>query len=364
MPQPYDRVFNFSAGPGTLPVEVLEQCREEMLNCQGSGMSVMEMSHRSSEFEAIIGAAESDLRDLLAIPSTYKVLFLQGGASLQFSMVPMNLLPEGGFAQYVVTGAWGKKAVESGQIEGDARVIFDGKTSNYKSVPDLGSLAVEPAAAYVHVTTNETIQGVEFASDPSVAPPLVCDMSSDILSRPVTVSNYGLIYAGAQKNMGPAGLTVVIVREDLLERTPKSMPPMLDYRLQAKNGSMYNTPPCWSVYVSGLVYKHVKKLGGVAAMAQKSAEKSGVLYDAVDGSGGFYNGHAEKSARSRMNVTFTLQDDSLTGDFLKGAEEAKLSGLHGHRSVGGFRASIYNAFPLEGCKVLAGYMADFAKRHG
>ena len=360
----YDRVFNFSAGPATLPVAVLEQCRDEMLNHQGSGMSVMEMSHRSSEFEAILARTEVDLRTLMGIPTDYKVLFLQGGASMQFSMIPMSFLSGGGFAQYVVTGAWGKKALEAAQMAGDARTAFDAKSENYRSVPKLDELALDERANYVHVTTNETIHGVEFSSDPEVLAPLVCDMSSDILSRPVDVAKYDLIYAGAQKNMGPAGLTLVIVSPEFLDRAPQKTHPMLDYRLQAANGSLYNTPPTWAIYVTGLVLKHLISNGGLEAADSLRRKRSQMLYDAIDRSNGYYLGHADPCARSHMNVTFTLNQKEWTDGFLKEAEGLGLQGLAGHRSVGGCRASIYNAFPVEGCSILAEFMNDFARLHG
>lgn len=360
MAQPYDRVFNFSAGPCTLPVPVLEQARDGLLNYKGTGMSVMEMSHRSKPFETIIQEAEADLRALLGIPDNYKVLFLGGGASLQFSMVPMTFL-RGGSADYVLTGSWGQKAAEAARLEGTANVVWSGKEGNFSTVPDFGSLSFDAGAKYVHFTSNETIQGVEFSGDPSTTAPLICDMSSDILSRPVDVSKYAMIYAGAQKNMGPAGVTVVIIRDDLLAQVPEKLHPMLDYKLQAENASLYNTPPCWNIYVTGLVYKFMLENGGVTAAAKLAAQKAQVIYDAIDGSEGFFKGHAAKDCRSKMNVTFTLPTEDLTKAFLKLAESKQLDGLKGHRSVGGIRASIYNAFPLEGCEVLAATMAEFAK---
>jgi len=361
---PHNRVFNFSAGPGTLPLPVLEQCKEDLLNYKGCGMSVMEMSHRSAEFEKIIAEAEQDLRELLKIPSNYRVLFLQGGASLQFTMVAKSFLAENRSADYVVTGAWGKKAVESAQIEGKVRVVFDDKAAGYKSAPDFGKIEVDPHACYVHFTSNETIQGVEFADDPEVEIPLVCDMSSDILSRPVEIHKYDLIYAGAQKNMGPAGVTVVIIGDDALERAAGNLPPMLDYRIHAKNGSLYNTPCTWAIYVTGLVYKHILSAGGVQAAQATAKEKSDLLYGTVDGSGGYYKGHAEVGSRSRMNVVFTLPSPELTTKFIKEAQQEGLDGLAGHRSVGGIRASIYNAFPIEGCHALADFMKEFQAKNG
>jgi phosphoserine aminotransferase len=333
MAQAYDRVFNFSAGPCTLPVSVLEQARDELLNYRGTGMSVMEMSHRSSAFESILAEAEADLRSLLSIPSSYKVLFLQGGASTQFSIVPIAYLKGDASADYVITGTWGKKALESAKIEGKANVLFDGKADNYRDYKPFEELAPTPGAAYVHFTSNETIQGVEYPSDPASEAPLICDMSSDILSRPVDVSKYAIIYAGAQKNMGPAGLTVVIASQEALDRVPTGMHPMFDYRLQAENDSMYNTPPCWSIYIAGLVYKNLLANGGVAGANQRNREKSNAIYEAVDSSDGFYKGHAACRARSIMNVTFTLPSDDLTKAFVKQAETAGLDGFKGLRSL-------------------------------
>jgi phosphoserine aminotransferase len=362
MPQPYGRVFNFSAGPSTLPVEVLEQARDELLNYHGSGMSVMEMSHRAQPFESIIQQAEADLRELVGIPEEYAVLFLQGGASLQFSMVPMCFLTDGQTAEYVLTGSWGKKAVDGAKLVGQTSVIWDGKADGYRALPE--SIDASEGAAYVHTTSNETIQGVQFKNDVTVSAPLVCDMSSDILSRPIDVGKYALIYAGAQKNMGPAGATLVIVRKDMLEKVPEKMHPMLDYRLQAENDSLYNTPPTWAIYICGLVYKQLLKTGGLKAKQQVNEEKAGLIYQAIDASGGFFKGHAAPEARSLMNVTFTLPSDELTKSFLSEAGSQGLDGLKGHRSVGGCRASIYNAFPLEGCQVLADLMTSFAQRNG
>jgi phosphoserine aminotransferase len=364
MSQPYDRIFNFSAGPCTLPVEVLEEARDGMLNWNGSGMGVMEMSHRGKVFEGIFQQTKAWLRELAGVPDNYQILFLHGGATLQNTMVPMNLRGEGQTADYVVTGAWGKKSHEAAALLGPTNKAFDAKAEGYRSVPDLEAIPISPSSAYLHFTSNETIQGVEFFTDPVVSVPLVCDMSSDILSRPFDVSRYGLIYAGAQKNMGPAGVTLVIVREDLLQRTPANMQPMLDLKLMAENDSMYNTPPCWSIYMCGLVYKWMLKEGGLTVFRDRNREKASVIYRAIDESEGFFKGHADPSARSVMNVTFTLPSEELTEAFLKGAKAHQLDGLKGHRSVGGCRASIYNAFPLEGCEVLAGYMRDFAAKNG
>lgn len=355
-----DRVFNFSAGPSTLPVPVLERAQAELLDYNGTGMSVMEMSHRSAPFEGILNAAKADLKTLLGVPDSHEVLFLQGGASLQFATVPMAFLSEGATAKYVITGAWGKKALESAKIVGRTEVIWDGKADNYRDVP--GALDTS-GAAFTHFTSNETIQGVRFASEPDWTGPLVCDMSSDILSRPVDVSKYALIYAGAQKNMGPAGLTVVIVAKDFLATHKDGLPPMMDYRVHLENDSMYNTPPTWAIYVSGLVYRHLIEQGGVEGALARNETKAKILYDAIDESNGFFKGHAAADARSLMNVTFTLANDDLTKAFLKEADARQLDGLKGHRSVGGCRASIYNAFPEAGCTALAELMRDFAQRN-
>jgi phosphoserine aminotransferase len=364
MSQPYGRVYNFSAGPCTLPVEVLEQAKEDLLNYKGVGMSVMEMSHRSKAFEGILAETEADFRRLANIPDNYRVMFLQGGASMQMSMVAMNYLRDGQSADYIVTGTWGKKGLESAQLEGNVNLIYDGKSHNYSEAPDLASLTYDPNAAYIQFTSNETIQGVQFKGEPDQPGTWFCDMSSDILSRPFDITKYALVYAGAQKNMGPAGTTVVIIRDDFVAKAPEGLSPMLDYKVQAENGSMYNTPPCWSIYMCGLVYKHLLNTGGLEAAQQRNEEKAQLVYDAIDRSGGYYKGHAKTCCRSTMNVTFTLPDEEITKTFVKEAEGQKLDGLKGHRSVGGIRASIYNAFPKEGCQVLADFMTDFAKHNG
>jgi len=363
MSQPYCRVFNFSAGPCTLPVSVLEEARDGLLNWNDAGMSVMEMSHRSKPFEGILTETEKNLRALISIPDNYKVLFLQGGASMQNTMIPLNFLREGQTADYVVTGAWGKKSWEAAVLVGNVHLAHDGKANNYSDVPDLGSLSYSSSPSYIHFTSNETIHGVEFGGDPVLKAPVVCDMSSDILSRKVDVSKYALIYAGAQKNMGPAGVTVVIIRDDLLAKVPEKQHPMLDYKLFAENDSMYNTPPCWGIYMCGLVYKWVSAEGGVEEMGRRAKARTKLVYDAIDGSGGFYKGHAATAARSIMNVTFTLPSEELTDKFVKEAKAVKLDGLKGHRSVGGCRASIYNAFPLEGCELLASFMKEFQAKN-
>jgi phosphoserine aminotransferase len=361
-----ERVFNFSAGPAVLPVSVLEQAQSEMLKYQGAGMSVMEMSHRSKAFESIIQTAEADLRRLLNIPDNFKVMFLQGGASLQFAMVPMNLLPKGKSADYILTGSWGQGAIKEAKKLGAVREAATTADTNFNRLPKSEEVKLDPGAAYVHFTSNETIFGVEFEEEPSVGDvPLVCDMSSNFISKPVDVSKYGLIYAGAQKNAGPAGATIVIVREDLLERVPEGLPAMLDYKNLAKNGSMYNTPPCFAIYICGLVFKWLlDDVGGLEKIHAINKEKAKVLYDAIDSSDGYYRGHAEKDCRSLMNVTFRLPSEELENKFVKEATAAGLDGLKGHRSVGGLRASIYNAFPKAGVERLVDFMNEFQKNNG
>lgn len=358
------RAYNFSAGPAVLPEPVLRQARDEMLDWQGSGMCVAEMSHRGKEFMAIASQAEADLRELLAIPSDYKVLFLQGGASSQFAMVPMNLLSRGAGADYLKTGSWSKKAIAEAKHFGDAQVAASTEDTRFTRVPAQGDLGLSSDAAYVHYTPNETIEGVEFPYIPDVGDrPLVADMSSTILSRPIDVSRYGLIYAGAQKNMGPAGLTVVIVREDLIGSPLPGTPTMFDYRTHAESESMYNTPPTYAWYLAGLVFQWLKGLGGLQAMATINERKARALYEVIDGSD-FYANPVEPSCRSWMNVPFTLADPELDAKFLGEAKEAGLLTLKGHRSVGGMRASIYNAMPEEGVQALIAFMREFERRYG
>ncbi|MEW5942345.1 MAG: 3-phosphoserine/phosphohydroxythreonine transaminase [Pseudomonadota bacterium] len=359
-----ERIYNFSAGPAMLPQEVLEQARDEMLNWQGSGMSVMEMSHRGKEFMGIAAQAEADLRELMAIPASYKVLFLQGGASSQFAMIPMNLLRGKTAADYVNTGEWSKKAIKEAKKYCTVNVAATSEDANFSYAPAQDKWKLNQDAAYVHYTPNETIGGVEFNWVPDTGSvPLVADMSSNILSRPVDVSKYGLIYAGAQKNVGPAGLTIVIVREDLIGQTIAGTPTMFDYKIHADNESMYNTPPTYAIYVAGLVFKLLKRNGGLAKMEERNIAKAKLLYDYLD-STGFYACPTAKENRSRMNVPFTLKDAALDEEFLKGAKARGLVQLKGHRSVGGMRASIYNAMPAEGVKALVEYMKEFEKKNG
>jgi phosphoserine aminotransferase len=359
------RVYNFSAGPAVLPEEVLEQAREEMLDWRGSGMSVMEMSHRGKEFMSIAEQAEADLRELLAIPEGYKVLFLQGGASQQFAMVPMNLLRGKAGADYINTGAWSKKAISEAKRYCAVNVAGSSEASKFTTAPAQYELALKPDAAYVHYTPNETIGGVEFPYIPETGDvPLVADMSSTILSRPVDVSRYSLIYAGAQKNIGPAGLTVVIVREELVsDQVVDGTPTMLRYATHAAEGSMYNTPPTYGWYLAGLVFQWLKKQGGLAGMAEINRRKAEKLYAAIDGSA-FYKNPVDPACRSWMNVPFTLASPELDATFLAEAKKAGLVTLKGHRSVGGMRASIYNAMPEAGVQALVDFMADFEKRNG
>jgi len=359
-----ERIYNFSAGPAVLPVPVLEQAQREMLSLPGVGMSVMEISHRSKTFDDIINGAEQGLRELLGIPENYHVLFLQGGASLQFSMIPSNLLPEGGSADYIITGSWGKKALKEAKKEGTANVAATTEDSRYSRIPEAHELKLDPNAAYVHLTSNETIEGVEWQTEPETGDvPLICDASSDILSRPVPVEKYGLIYAGAQKNMGPSGVTVVIIRDDLLGRIPDGLHMMLDYRTHTENKSLYNTPNTWGIYILNLVCGWLTDKGGLDAMYRENQTKANLLYDAIDATD-FYRGHAAPECRSLMNVTWRLPTEELEKQFVKEATAAQLDGLKGHRSVGGLRASIYNAFPREGVAALVEFMKEFERKNG
>ncbi len=358
------RVHNFSAGPAVLPEQVLEQAAAEMLDWHGSGMAVMEMSHRDTEFMSIATQAESDLRELLGVPPTYKVLFLTGGASHQFAMVPMNLLRGKTTADYVNTGAWATKAIQEGRRYCQVNVAASSEPARFTTIPPRAEWRLDPAAAYVHYTPNETIGGVEFhwVPDPGEVP-LAADMSSTLLSRPVDVARFGVIYAGAQKNIGPAGLTLVIVREDLLGRVLPGTPTMFDYKTHADHGSMYNTPPTYAVYIAGLVFAWLKAKGGLEAMGRLNQRKAEKLYAAIDGSG-FYRNPVDTACRSWMNVPFTLADPALDGTFLAEARDARLVTLGGHRSVGGMRASLYNAMPESGVDALIAFMREFETRHG
>ena len=358
------RIHNFAAGPAVLPVPVLEEIQRDLIALPGVGMSVLEISHRSRPFESILAKAEADIRTLASIPSNYKVLFLQGGASMQFSMVPMNLLTAGATADYIDSGSWADKAIKEAKKVGAVNVAATTKAENYSRVPRQDELKLTAGAAYVHMTSNNTIEGTEYKDLPSVGgTPLVSDTSSDMFSRPIDVSRHALIYAGAQKNMGPAGVTVVILRDDLLPRSQKTLPTMLNYAVHAENGSLYNTPPAFGVYALGLVMKWLIAQGGLSAIAAVNERKAAKLYAEIDRTG-FYRGTADKDSRSLMNVTFRLASEELENMFVKESTAAGLDGLKGHRSVGGMRASIYNAFPEAGVDALVAFMQEFERKHG
>ncbi len=358
------RVYNFSSGPAVLPVSVLEQIQRDLVSLPGVGMSILEVSHRSAIFEQVIAKAEGDLRELAGIPANYKVLFLQGGASLQFSMVPMNLLTEGRTADYIITGTWTDKAAKEAKKVGAVNVAATSAGDNFSRIPVQSEWTLTPDAAYVHITSNNTIEGTQWHSEPNVGDvPLITDASSDILSRPIEVSKYGLIYAGAQKNLGPAGTTIVIIREDLLQRSSKSLHTMLNYATHAENGSLYNTPPVFAIYGVGLVLQWLRAQGGLQAIARVNQRKAAKLYTEIDRTG-FYRATANKDDRSLMNVTFRLPSEALEKQFVKESTAAGFDGLKGHRSVGGMRASIYNAFPEDGIDGLVDFMREFERKNG
>jgi phosphoserine aminotransferase len=358
------RIHNFSAGPAVLPVEVIEQAQRDLLSLPGVGMSILEISHRSAPFDEVIEGLEADVRALGNIPDNYKVLFLQGGASLQFSMVPMNLLPAGGSADYIDTGVWADKAIKEAKRVGTVKIAASTAAEKHTRVPRPDELTLDPNAAYVHLTTNNTIYGTQWRAIPDTGTvPLVADTSSDMFSRPIDVAKYGLIYAGAQKNLGPSGVTLVIVREDLLERTPKALPTMLQYGVHAENKSLYNTPPVFGIYIMRLVMQWLRKAGGLTAIQAVNERKAGKLYAEIDRTG-YYRGHAAADSRSRMNVTFRLPSEELEKKFAKESTAAGLDGLKGHRSVGGLRASIYNAFPEPGVDALVQFMQEFERKNG
>jgi phosphoserine aminotransferase len=356
-----DRIFNFSPGPAVLPYEVLIQAGKDVVNYNDKGIGLIEMSHRSKDFIAITDEAEALLRELVGIPANYKVLFLQGGASTQFAMVPMNFLGGGKKAAYLNTGTWSKKAIKEAKLFGDIQVAYSSEESGFDHVPVDSDYQVNRDSEYLYLVSNNTIYGTQFQSFPKSDKMLVCDMSSDILSRPFDITPFGLVFAGAQKNMGPAGATVVIIREDLLDRTPAQVPTMFRYKTHADKGSMFNTPPCFAIYVIGLVLKWLKKLGGLAAIEKLNREKAALLYKMID-STDFYRGHARQDSRSLMNVTFNLPSPDLEAQFIKEATTRGLDGLKGHRSIGGCRASIYNAFPREGVEKLVEFMQEFERK--
>lgn len=359
------RVFNFNPGPAALPLEVLQQAQAELLDYKGTGMSVMEISHRSKDFEAIVADAQNDLRELLGISENYKILFLQGGASLHFAMIPMNFRPLGASADYIVTGTWSKKAFKESQKLGTSKASANLEADVFNHLPKQSELKLDPQAAYLHFTSNETIHGVEYSAEP-VPPagvPLICDASSDFMSRPVDVSKYAMLYAGAQKNVGPAGVVICIIRDDLMERIPANLPNLLDYKALAEENSLLNTPPCWSIYIVGLVLKWIKGLGGLDQIQMRNQAKANLVYQTIDSSGGFYKGHAI-SDRSLMNITFRLPSEALEEQFAAEAKKKELIGLKGHRSVGGMRASLYNALSLDAAEALVGFMKEFQQKNG
>ncbi|MFH1216270.1 MAG: 3-phosphoserine/phosphohydroxythreonine transaminase [Pseudomonadota bacterium] len=355
-----ERIYNFSPGPATLPVEVLKQAAIDVVNYNNKGIGLIELSHRGKEFMAVAEEAESLVRELLSVPQNYKILFLQGGASTQFAMVPMNLLGPGKKGSYLNTGVWAKKAIKEANIVASAHVAYSSEGTKFDHVPADADYAVDPEAEYLYFVSNNTIYGTQFQSMPKSDKMLVCDMSSDIMSRPFDMSPFGLVFAGAQKNIGPAGATLVIVREDLLDRVQESVPTMFRYKTHADNGSMFNTPPCFAIYIIGLVCKWLKKIGGIAAIEKINQEKGAILYDAIDGSD-FFRGHARKDSRSLMNVTFNLPTPELEARFIQEGAKRGLDGLKGHRSIGGIRASIYNAFPKQGVMDLVAFMKEFEK---
>ncbi|CAJ1942241.1 unnamed protein product [Sphenostylis stenocarpa] len=364
--QAQERVFNFAAGPATLPETVLLRAQSELYLWRGSGMSVMEMSHRGKDFTSIIEKAESDLRTLLQIPPEYSVLFLQGGATTQFAAVPLNLCAPEEPVDYVVTGSWSDKAFKEAQKYCKPSVIWSGKSEKYTKIPSLQGLEQNPDAKYLHICSNETIHGVEYKDYPTPTNPngvLVADMSSNFCSKPVDVSKFGVIYAGAQKNVGPSGVTIVIIRNDLIGHAQGLTPVMLDYKIHAENRSLYNTPPCYGIYMCGLVFEDLLEQGGLGEVEKNNVKKAEILYNAIDASNGFYKCPVEKSVRSLMNVPFTLEKSELEGEFIKEAAKENMVQLKGHRSVGGMRASIYNAMPLPGVQKLVAFMKDFQARH-
>jgi phosphoserine aminotransferase len=358
------RIFNFAAGPAVLPLPVLEEAQRDLIALPGVGMSILEISHRSKTFDEIIQSCEADIRRLASIPANYHVLFLQGGASLQFSMVPMNLLPSGASADYLVTGSWSQKAVKEARRVGTVNIAATTEAENFNRIPRQDEITLTPGAAYVHYTSNNTIFGTEWQYMPALGDaPVVCDASSDIFSRPIDMTKHALVYAGAQKNLGPSGVTLVIIRDDLVTRSPAALPTMLNYGVHAENKSLYNTPNTFGIYLMRLTMKWLLGNGGLEGIAKVNERKAAKLYAEIDRTG-FYRGHAQKDSRSRMNVTFRLPSEDLEKKFAKEATAAGLDGLKGHRSVGGIRASIYNAFPEEGIDALVQFMREFEKKNG
>jgi len=359
------RKLNFYAGPAVLPVEVLEKIQADMVDYQGMGISLVETSHRSKEYDEVHSQAVALVKELFQVPDNYSILFLGGGATLQFSMIPLNFLTGGKSCDFTVTGSWAKKALADAEKVGTVNVIFDGSDSGYTTLPDPAALKGDPGAAYMHLTSNETIGGIQWQSWPETGSvPLIADMSSDILSRPVPVEKFGLIYAGAQKNLGPAGTTLVIIRDDLVERCPDTLTAYLNYKTHAEKDSLYNTPPVFSIYAMKLVLEGLKEAGGIPGAVERNEKKAGMLYQVIDESGGFYNCPVDEKYRSKMNVVFRLSSEDLEKEFIAESAAAGMVGLKGHRSVGGCRASIYNSMTVEGVETLAGFMKDFAGKNG
>jgi phosphoserine aminotransferase len=358
------RKFNFYAGPSTLPLSVLEELQSELVDYKGMGLSLVETSHRSKEYDEVHYGAISKVKSLFGLPDNYKVMFIQGGATMQFSMIPMNLLGPGKSCDIINSGAWAKKAIADAKMYGDVRVIYDGKENNFTSLPDPSAVKTSPGAEYLHLTSNETIGGVQWKTFPKTEAPLVADMSSDIMSRPLPVEQFGMIYAGAQKNLGPAGVTLVIMRDDLIEKANQNLGAYLKYSTHAESDSLYNTPPVFSIYALNKVLGWIEGQGGLAGIEKKNQEKAKVVYDAIESAKGFYKCPVDPAVRSDMNIVFTLANPELDKEFLAGTAERGMLGLKGHRSVGGFRASLYNAMPIEGAQALSQYMAEFAKKNG
>ena len=359
------RIYNFSAGPAILPEEVIKEAQENLFSLPGVGMSILEISHRSKTFDKIIFEAKADLKSLLGMNDNYEILFLQGGASLQFSMVPLNIMPPKNKADYIITGSWSKKALKEAKRVGATNIVASTESENFTRIPKQSEFKLDPDASYVHYTSNNTIYGTEWHSEPETGNvPLVCDASSDILSKKIDVNKYGIIYAGAQKNMGPSGVTLVIIRKDLLERSSDSLHTMLNYKIHAENGSLYNTPSTFGIYIIGLIAKWLIKNGGLDAMNKTNVEKAGLLYKVIDESNGFFKGHALPGSRSNMNVTFRLPSEELEKKLISEATAAGFDGLKGHRSVGGLRASIYNAFPLKGVADLVDFLKTYQSKNG
>ncbi|WP_054955909.1 3-phosphoserine/phosphohydroxythreonine transaminase [Paenibacillus dakarensis] len=359
------RAFNFNAGPAALPLEVLERAQSEFVEFRESGMSIMEMSHRGAIYESVHKETQERLLALLGNPKGYKVLFLQGGASLQFAMVPMNFLGQGQQANYVMTGSWAEKALKEAQLIGDTHIAASSEADHFMSLPDLDAISLSENPAYLHMTSNETIGGIQFKEFPDTGSlPLICDMSSDILSRPIDVDQFGMIYAGAQKNLGPSGVTVVIAKEELIANSPKHLPTMLRYSTHASNDSLYNTPPSFGIYMINEVLKWIEERGELEGIQVQNREKAALIYNTIDNSGGFYRGCVDAGSRSDMNITFRMESEELEKEFIKASVQEGFEGLKGHRSVGGLRASIYNAVPLESCKALVDFMNHFKKTHG